>query len=500
MLKNKSGISQKEREIQRKAREELWRQGILEWKLHKSQKDMYDFFHGKKDKTIIFNCSRRLGKSYLLLVIAIETCLRKKSIVKFVLPEQGWARKVIKPIMAKLLEDCPKELNPDFKTQDNFYIFKNGSEIQLAGTDGGNYEKLRGGDADLCIVDEAGFCSDLNHIISSILIPTTLLTKGRILLSSTTPDNPNHEFVEQMRAAGSEDRMIIKTLYDGLEDSKESESPHITPEIIEEIIKGIPGGVESDAFRTEFLCQLVSDSDKAVFPEFTRNEHAVVSDWPMPIFCDKYVAMDIGFKDLTVVLFGFYDFENAVLAIQDEIVINGPELTTQKLADLIKSKEDKLWTNKLTGEKEKPYLRISDNNLVVINDLSKLHGLYFRPTDKMNKDAAINKGRMMLDSNQIKVHPRCVTLINHLKTGTWAANKKDFIRVNGHHFDALDSFTYMVRNISESHNPFPKGYRYQQLGNPNNVFFNEEKNNTPLDEKLGLLAEQFKPKSSLRKK
>jgi PBSX family phage terminase large subunit len=496
---NKKGISLKEKEIQKKAREQLWREGILEWKLHPSQKDMYDFFHGKKDKTIIFNCSRRLGKSWLLLLIAIEVCLKKKSTVKFVLPETGWARKVIKPVMQKILEDCPNELIPTFKTQDNMYVFANGSEIQLAGTDNGNYEKLRGGDADLCLVDEAGFCSDLNHIISSILIPTTLLTKGRIILSSTTPDNPNHEFIQQMKMAASDKRMIVKTLYDGLEDSKRSDSPHITPEIIEEIILGIPGGVDSDAFKTEFLCQLISDSDKSVVPEFSRKEQDIVCEWRMPNFCDKYVSMDIGFKDLTAVLFAYYDFENAVLVIQDEVIINGPELTTKKLADEIQIKESKLWTSHLTGEQDKPYLRVSDNNLLVINDLAKLHGIYFSPTEKQNKDAAINQVRMMIDEGQIKINPKCVHLIDHIKLATWGPNKKDYARVSGHHYDALDAFIYLVRNISFTHNPFPKGYRYQGLGNRDNVFF-KESTHEPTTDIEKHLSKQFKPKTTYRRK
>ncbi len=496
-MKQNKKDTQKEREVQRKAREQLWREGILEWKLHPSQKDMYDFFHGKKDKTVIFNCSRRLGKSYLLLIIALEICIKQKSIVKFILPEQGWARKVIKPVMSKILEDCPKELLPEFKTQDNIYIFANGSEIQLAGTDNGNYEKLRGGDANLCLVDEAGFCSDLNHIIASILIPTTLLTKGRILLSSTTPTDPNHEFVEQMRMAASENRLIVKTLYDGLEDSKRAEEPHITPEIIQEIILGIPGGVESDAFKTEFLCMLLTDSEKAVVPEFGRAEAEIVTTHPMPAFCDKYVAMDIGFRDLTVVLFAFYDFEKALLVIQDELVINGPEMTTQRLADSLRIKENKLWTNPYTGEFEKPYLRVSDNNLIVINDLAQMHNLYFMPTEKQNKEAAINKLRLMIESRQIRIDPRCVTLINHLKLATWSPNKKDFIRVNGHHFDAIDAIVYLVRNITESHNPFPAGYQYRNMGSNIHV---RESFNPELEGFKRTLSQQFKPKTTLRKK
>ncbi len=483
----------------KKAREELWRQGSLEWKLHPSQKDMYDFFHGKTEKTIIFNCSRRLGKTFLLLLMALEVCIRKKSIVKFILPEQGWARKLIqREVMPQLLIDCPKELQPTFKTQDNVYEFANGSQIQLAGTDNGNYEKLRGGNSDLCLIDEAGFCSDLMHIISSILIPTTMLTKGRIILSSTTPDNPNHEFITLMGIAGSEKRLIVKTLYDGLEDSKRSHNPHITSAIIEDIIINTPGGTESDAFRTEYLCQVIKDSDKAVVPEFARAEEDIVQNWNMPAFCDKYVSMDPGFKDLTVVLFAYYDFENAMLVVQDEWVLNGVELTTDKIATSIRRKESQLWTSKLTGEQDKPFLRISDNNLQLINDLARLHNLYFSPTEKQNKAEALNKVRMMVEAREIRINPNCTTLINHLKLATWASTKKDYLRMHGHHFDALDALVYLVRNVNFTHNPFPSGYRLRGL-TPGNSFISEraEKQLTPFQEKL---AGQFKPKSSFRKK
>lgn len=504
-MSQKNKVTLKEKELQRKAQEQLWREGILEWKLHPSQKDMYDFFHGKTDKTVVFNCSRRLGKTYLLLLMALEVCIKRKSIVKFILPEQGWARKIVhREVMPQLLDGCPKELVPTFKTQDNVYEFANGSQLQLAGTDNGNYEKLRGGNSDLCIIDEAGFCSDLNHIISSILIPTTLLTKGRIILSSTTPDNPNHEFVEQMRAAATEKRMIVKTLYDGLEDGKRAEVPHITPEIIEEIIKGIPGGVDSDAFRTEFLCCLISDSDKSVVPEFSRAEEDIVSAWNMPVFCDKYVAMDIGFKDLTVALFAYYDFENAMVVVQDELVINGPEMTTQKLADEIKLKESKNWTSKITGEQDKPFLRICDNNLIVINDLASLHSLYFSPSEKQNKDAAINQLRMIIENRQIRINPNCHTLINHLKLATWASTKKDYIRTNGHHFDALDALVYLVRNINFNHNPFPKGYKIRGLadgsGGFGNLYIRDDIIDYGDNKFLKTLDEQFKPKSSLPKR
>jgi len=490
------------KEVQ-KAREALWRMGSLEWKLHPTQRKMYDFFHNNKYKTVVFNCSRRLGKSLLLTLIAFEQCLKTpQSKVKYVLPEQKMARTIIKSIIQKLLEDCPDDLRPTFKTQDNVWVFPNGSEIQLAGTDNGNYDKLRGGDAHLCLVDEAGFCSELSHIITAVLIPTTTITGGRIILSSTTPPNPNHEFIRQMQLAGSQDRLIVKTIYDALHDGENEEHPHITPAMIEDILINIPGGADSDEFRTEYMCEILHASENAIVPEFKEAAKDVVGSWPRPAFCDKYVAMDIGFKDLTVLLFAYYDFEHAMLVIQDELVMNGPTMTTEKLAEQIAKKEAANWIDKLTGEQAKPYLRVSDNNLIVINDLKNLHNLYFLPTDKTNKDAAINQVRMMITNRQIMIDPKCVTLLTHLKMGTWDKQRKDFLRTKEFgHFDAIMALVYLVRNVNMDHNPFPPGYRFHKLGKTSDVFFNPNSSkNRDESDFAKKFAKQFEIKSSFRVK
>ena len=169
---------------------------------------------------------------------------------------QKMVRMNIKPLMEDVFKDAPPTLRPVFKTQDNIYVFPNGSEIQLAGTDNGNHDKLRGGNAHLCLVDEAAFCSDLKYIINSILIPSTTLTKGKIVLSSTPPRTPNHEFVKYMEMGDQQGLGIKKTIWDAVEDSKDEPNPRITKEIVEDIIKNMPNGDKSDEFRTEYMCGL----------------------------------------------------------------------------------------------------------------------------------------------------------------------------------------------------------------------------------------------------
>ncbi len=482
------------------ARARLWKQGIVVWKLDVTQKMLYDFFHDITQKVIVVNASRRLGKSFFLLTLALERCLQHpKSIVKYIQPETGMIRKNLNPDFEQMLQDCPLELRPKFHTQDNMWVFPNGSKIHLAGTDNGNYDKLRGGKADLCLIDEAGFCTDLKHIITSILIPLTTFSRGKIVLSSTTPPNPDHEFNEYMEYAEKEGTLIRKTILDAVEDHKQELYPRITPEIVADIVKSYPGGTENQSFKTEYLCMRIYNSTDSVLPEFNEEvQRDTIIEWPRPPFCDRYTAMDIGFVDLTVVLFAYWDYDNGVLVVEDEWVENGPKLTTTTLAEAIKKKEAALWTNKLTREFEPPYKRVSDNNLIVINDLNVDHRLFFQATDKHDKLSYVSLLRTMIENRQVIINPRCKTLIMHMRTGTWDKSKKDFKRsADGGHYDALAAILYLSRNIDKTKNPYPNGYRNNQLGSAGNVFI-RDKGQIDTNVEYQKLEKMFKRKSSFK--
>jgi hypothetical protein len=433
----------------------LWSKGILTFKLDAVQKELYECFHKATDKITVWSCSRRLGKSYALCCLAIEECIKRPgTIVKYIAPTQKHVKNIIRPIITEILKDCPPPLRPEFKVSECVYRFSNGSEIQMAGTDSGHAEGLRGGSSHLCIVDEAGFCNNLSYIIQSILIPTTTITRGKIILSSTPPISPDHDFEEYRKDAEFKGNYIKKTIYDGL-------GSRITLDIIKEIIDAM-GGEDSSDFRREYMCEPSIDERHAVVPEFNlKLEAEVVKEWTRGAFADNYVAGDIGAKDLTVFLFGYYDFRNAKLIIEDELVLNGQEksFTTDTLANGIKEKESKVFVNPLTKEFEKPFLRVCDNNLIVIGDLHKLHGLICVPTAKDDAEAALNNMRIMLKEKRIIINPRCKTLIFHLKNATWKKGGATFSRSpDAGHYDAVDALKYMVRNINLTRNPYPSDY------------------------------------------
>lgn len=434
----------------------LWERGELTWKLHPIQLEMYNIIKNSPDQLAVISCARQLGKTYLMCVMSIEMCLKNpNTIVKFVAPSQKQIKRAVKTSISQIIEDCPGHLRPVFKTQDWIYSFSNGSEIQLAGTDNGNHESLRGGRSNLCIVDEAGFCDELAYVVNSVLMPTTLTTKGKMILVSTPSKSPDHQFItEYMTPALFNEKLIIKTIYD---------NPLIDQETINNIVKGYADGIHSTEFRREYLCEVITEKDSAVLPEFDKTlQEEIIKEWERPPFFDTYVSMDIGFKDLTFVVFAYFDFRHNKVIIEDEIVINGPKMTTEKLAAAIKAKEKELWTHPISGETMKIYRRVCDNEPILINDLKQDYSLPFEATRKDDADAALNNLRVYLSQRKIIINPRCKTLIKHLAGATWNKARDNYLRSpDMGHYDGVDAMKYLMRNIVWSHNPYPANYGYE---------------------------------------
>lgn len=434
---------------------ELWRRGELSWKLDAVQKQMHSSYYNAPFKIHTWLLARRSGKTYLLCVLALEQCIKTpNSIVKFVSPTKLQVNNNVRPLFKKLLEDCPEDVKPEFRTKDYIYYFPNGSEIQLAGTDSGHAEKLRGGDSHICIVDEAGSCDHLDTVVKSILLPTTLITRGKLVLASTPPQESEHDFINFIEEAEHKGSLVKKTVYD---------NPRITKEQLDELIEEL-GGLTTEAARRELLCEIVKDSNTSVIPEATDELYAeIVKEWPKPPFYDAYEAMDLGFNDLTVILFGYYDFRAAKIIIEDEYVINGQELHLPKLVDTIRKKENDLWLNALTNEVKVPTKRVSDIDYIVLNEIRRISNneIKFEATKKDNNEAAINTLRVLLAKKQIIIHPRCKTLLRHLKNVKWksANNKERFARSpDDGHYDAVDALKYFVRSINYNKNPYPAHY------------------------------------------
>lgn len=446
-----------------RARKALWQRGNLKYLLHATQLRILKRLEENQGRKFFMLCSRRLGKTYMLCVLALQTCLQKaNSRVLFAAPFAKDAQEISTDTIGQILQECPPELRPEWKGQSKEFQFRNGSIFRIKGVNGEHAAYLRGGAADLILLDEVGMMDDLEHVVQDICMPMTMTTGGQIIMATTPPRSPGHESARQFELLSGKNAAAVFTLAD---------APHVdhitkieylteageTEEHARLCIKE-DGWPKTTTARREYFCEFVTDAASAVVPEFTKElEKRIVVDWKLPEYFDAYTSMDPGFKDRTGIIFAYWDFPNAKLVIQDEALLE--QANTETIASTILGKEALLWGAKT------PYLRVSDVDLRLIADLQGMHRLTFSPTRKEDSLGAVNLMRNMFQSGQIIINPRCQNLIRQVRNATWNNKATDFAqgsKVEGH-YDLVAALKYLCRNVIKEHNPFPSWY-YQQGG------------------------------------
>lgn len=424
---------------------EAWLRGQLQFLLLPHQKPLYDAFRqAPSDEFFVALCARRFGKTTILILLAMEDCLRTPgTLVRFATTTQKELRSTIRPIVKKLLATCPEALRP--KSKDFGYEFRNGSELHLAGTDAGHEDDLRGNASHLNVVDEAGKCSNLKYVVKSVMLPMTLTTDGKTILASTPALTMAHDFFNLYEEARLRGSTKMFTIHD---------NKALTEYMFRKAAKD-SGGVNTDVYKREYLCEWVADAERKITPEFDPLQHVNHHVWSdMYHLWAKYTCMDIGWKDLCAVLFAHYDFAQAKLFIEDEHVVKRQteNMTNRQLAEAIIAREQTLWHG------QQPLRRIADNNdPALLNDISQQCGLAFSPTGKDSLDAMVNMVRLWLRDGRIVINPNCKQLIGCLTSGIWNKQRTEFDHggIYGH-FDALASLMYLVRNVDVHTNPVPR--------------------------------------------
>lgn len=424
------------------AQTELWRRGkFLDYVLDQNQQSMVKAFKESEELLYIWLASRRIGKSVGLIGVAIETAIKKpNSRILYLSKTTDNVLEIVDQASSVILKDCPSDMAPTFHAKDNKFKFKNGSEIRIKGLDNTGPDVIRGIGADLVIFDEFCFMKHLTEIISSVVMPMIIERGGRVLMGSTPPNTPGHDSIEWIQKAEANGAITKKTIYD---------CPRWTDKQIEAFAREA-GGVDSDVFKREYMCQIVVSRDSAILPSFTDSKReTLVMEVERPYYTpDTYVSLDIGMRDLTVALFGWWDYENARLVVEDEIVLGNNSATTDVIAREITQKEYELWQNLVVHK------RVCDTDPRLIADLKKISNLNFRPTKKDNKEAQVNQTNIMIARNQIVINPRCKTLLLHMRYGIWNDARTGFARTKAlGHCDAVDALLYMVRNVDRGNNP-----------------------------------------------
>lgn len=407
---------------------ELWLRGDLSFLLLPgAQRVAYDAVHsweaGNAEDAgpVVLHLHRGASKTWLLVLLAIERCLRYPGqVVRLGAPSLKQCEDVLEPAFRHFFSKCPADLRPEW--EDRSYVFKSPrwedpnarSRLCVFGCREGA-DSQRGLRSNMVCLDEVRDIDDCEYVVTSVIGPQFVKqTRPLCVLTSTSPGTTGHPFwtfVDDAQRAG-------RYVHIGVDDN-----PDFSP-ADRRMLTSLCKGTDTPAWRREALCLRVADESLLVMPSFSKNKATIVVDSPQPDAFFTFESLDMGFVDLAHCIFAHINFEKLKLVVEDEVC--GSSIGTQELIKAIKDKEKKLWGKSLLWSKTQ---RIADCTPRERADLAH-GGLYFSPARPNNWEQ--HRTLAMLESlfyqGSVEIHPRCRHLIYQLENATRNASGSDVKR------------------------------------------------------------------------
>lgn len=489
------------------ARRAMWRIGDLSYHCSAVQMEARALVYEHRSRRVVWETSRRFGKTRTCVVIADEQALAYPGIrIPYGAPTADQVRAFVHPHMLELANHAPDELAPDLVHGDQVFPplqwydqagnpvdtkahggvelarFRGTkveeqlrmSRVVCAGCDTQrNANRLRGTGTVFAVIDEARDIPILLYVLRSIIGPMLWEARSRwhesvdpvMLVPSTPPDDADHPFASVADAAEAKGARFTANVYD---------CDHLSERDIAEAIDEA-GGEDTVAWQVEGLAKRVRDPERVVFPEWNESLH--VGEVERPDYFLPCVVGDAGFTDWDVLGFGYYHFELDLIVIEAEVAMRRARSDTLDAA--AREMEAELWPGmrvhrrsidaapKVRADMSDPDLQWDDPEEAA--RLAQREGRRF--WHGVSRDGGVSKGRMRSLTNKVRVtlkrrgilvHPRCKTIIAHANAARWAKNRNEFERVKDekseplHHFDGAACLAYFVRDVDTSTNPYPK--------------------------------------------
>ncbi|MFQ5443010.1 MAG: hypothetical protein ACE5EK_00185 [Nitrospinales bacterium] len=407
---------------------------------------------------IVLNCHRAFGKSYFVVLLGIERCLKFPfQEVRVSSPTYKQTKEIVAPIITKILARCPDELQPE--RREGKLVFKNPrwedpnaiSTLYLS-TCKDDAESQRGLRSDFIAIDECRDVPNFDYVVKDVYLFHFAQRKNPLMiLCSTPPKSPgDHAWSRVYLESARRNNRYIEFPVTMNEDWTEAD---------DEMLVDVCGGKETTSWRREALCELIGDEASLIVPEFQKIRDRVVVDfWERPAHFFPYVCIDTGWVDKTAVLFGYVDFLNQVLVIEDEIVL--ARVRTVDLAAKILAMEKILYPR---GRHPLPIRRFGDMTPQQLNDLVYAmreqagfsYPVSWSSVEKYDREVSLARLRSGIQNERIKILSCCKHLVKQLMEGT-QDEKGRFERSEVHgHFDAIAALQYLFRMVKWQANPFP---------------------------------------------
>ena len=436
--------------------EQAWKTKNLNFKLNTRPILRYikeDWIKSKQySHKYLIIASRRTGKSSWGLNILSEACLNNNNITcAFIAPTKTNLYTYLKDIYNDLFGDCPEELKPEYKIQQNeIYFPTTNSKILVRGSNNQSFNSLRGLKLFIAFVDEVRDIDEAKELIDSVLLPALFDSNG-FLINSSTPSNTQDNYLWTLyQEAISKKTVWVSDIY----------ACGYPEQRINDFAAEYPEGKESVEFKREYESKWLRDPKSSIIQSWSNKYIKEIKKDSYYQYYYKGICLDIGTKhDLTAALFYYYDYSLAKFVFLDEVIIKPKDFNTKVLADKINEKKKEHFG-------QYPVMvHISDQS-DCLNDLNQ-RGLPFNTVGKSELHSMVNRFNIVTSQGSILIHPRMTFTISNLENAVWDTNREKFAHGNDliygeHHQDALASAIYGFLGMEYfiNTNPIPATHMY----------------------------------------
>ncbi len=251
-----------------------------------------DALENKGYRRILYIAPRRSGKDVVSWNLLIRAAIRRVAVYYYVFPTYSQARKVIWQSVTnsgmRFLDYIPKELIKSENSQEMRVLLKNGSSIQLLGSD--NVDSIVGTNPYGIVFSEYA----LQDPRAYQYLRPILLANGGWALFESTPRGKNHLFDLYNIAKESDDWFCYKI---GLD-----ETQHIPLHEIEK--ERAEGLISEDLIQQEYYCSFDMGVEGSYYLKYLDKMHisGQIGMVPWESAFKVHLAIDIGVRDSTTII------------------------------------------------------------------------------------------------------------------------------------------------------------------------------------------------------
>lgn len=258
------------------------------------QLPIIDAIENKGYKRVLAILPRRAGKDITAFNLAIRQCLTKVCVVYYIFPTYSQAKKVIWDSITtdsrRMLEFIPEELIESKNSQEMKIWFKNGSLLQLVGSD--SYDSLMGTNPIGCVFSEYA----LQDPQAFKYLSPILRANGGWACFLSTPRGKGNHLYDLFKLAQQAPNWFCYKLT--LDDTK-----HVALSEIEDERR--LGLISEDLIQQEYYTSFDMGVEGSFYSKYIDNLRlkSQLCNVPWNPTYKTHTAWDIGIRDSTVILF-----------------------------------------------------------------------------------------------------------------------------------------------------------------------------------------------------